>query len=146
MGAFNMFCPECGSKNSENAKFCKECGEDFTPINFSKTVTGICPYCAEKINPNAVKCKYCGEWLNEKAKRENKEEDHTLAIVLGYIFTVLGGVIGLIIGIYLIAQKDKRARNHGDLMIIVNVVWIFILIILISSWMSSVNSYNYYYG
>lgn len=52
-------CPNCHSINETDAKFCAECGYDFTG-------GGRCPKCGAKIiSPNADICEVCGEWLLE---------------------------------------------------------------------------------
>lgn len=141
-----FFCSECGVKREEDAKFCQNCGASFEKLgglNKSNKIISKCPYCAEEINPSAVKCKHCGEWLNKKAESEVKKEDHSAAIALGYIFSILGGVIGLVFALYLVTRQDKRARDHGGIMLIIFLVWILILILLISSFISS--TYDPYY-
>lgn len=141
-----LFCSECGVKRDNNAKFCQNCGasfEKFGGLDKSNKIISKCPYCAEEINPGAVKCKHCGEWLNKKAESEVKKEDHSAAIALGYIFSILGGVIGLVFALYLVTRQDKRARDHGGIMLIIFLVWILILILLISSFISS--TYDPYY-
>lgn len=50
-------CPNCGATNELNAKFCAECGYDFSEVK-------RCPNCGAKIiSPNADICEVCGEWL-----------------------------------------------------------------------------------
>ncbi|MEO0166848.1 MAG: zinc ribbon domain-containing protein [candidate division WOR-3 bacterium] len=52
-------CPNCHSINDTEAKFCAECGYDFTGGR-------KCPKCGAKIvAPNADICEVCGEWLLE---------------------------------------------------------------------------------
>lgn len=129
-----MYCSECGTKNRVNAKFCKNCGKPIIlPFRNSKNAdTEIrCPYCAEEINPFAKKCKHCGEWLDANAQPQRSNEDYSVIILIGVIFTILGGIIGLIISIYLISRNDKKAQNAGKILLIVNIIWILILLILL---------------
>jgi hypothetical protein len=119
-----MFCPECGTENSNNSTFCKKCGEDLSNLQSKRVDTKIkCPYCAEEINSNAIKCKHCGEWIN-KPEQRYKNEDHSGAIVLGYIFSILGGLLGLIFASYLSIQKSKKANRHGMMMFLIFIYWI----------------------
>lgn len=114
------FCPSCGNENLADAAFCKVCGKEL------EDMAGKCPYCAEEINPNAIKCKHCGEWLNKKAKPQDQKEDHNGAVVLGYIFSFLGGLLGLFFAIYLSTLNDKKANRHGMIMSLIFVYWILL--------------------
>lgn len=134
-------CPECGFKNIVYAKFCKNCGQEFKQVKVKQN-EGICPYCAEEIKPKAVKCKHCGEWLDKKAQLPKDSDDYSGIILLGVIFTILGGIIGLIISFYLVTREDKKTHDTGLILLIINIIWIFVLLMLYSSWMSS---YYYYY-
>ena len=141
-----MFCPECGTENSNEATFCKNCGGKLdNPPQTSVGTSRRCPYCAEEINPDAIKCKHCGEWLDKKSQPKKDSNDYSAAILLGVIFTIFGGIIGFIIGLYLATRDDERTKNIGVVLIIVNIVWILLLILWYASWMNSMNSYYYYY-
>ena len=62
-----MYCSECGSENSDGAKFCQECGESLS-ANKSRDKeeldesnnTGQCQKCDSIISLNADKCPNCG--------------------------------------------------------------------------------------
>jgi predicted nucleic acid-binding Zn ribbon protein len=45
-------CPVCGTENSGDAKYCKECGKEFLPK---------CPYCGAEISPDSKFCDKCGK-------------------------------------------------------------------------------------
>ena len=49
-------CPQCGTANDQEARFCAECGFDFA----GKTV---CPKCGSRVHPGADICEACGAWL-----------------------------------------------------------------------------------
>jgi hypothetical protein len=51
-------CPECGTENELEAKFCEECGCDLLG-------TRRCPRCGATLLENADICEACGEWLLE---------------------------------------------------------------------------------
>jgi len=65
----NKKCPECGTENKENAKFCVGCGKSFeeTPIEIKpeeikdEPNTKICRSCNSKIPENSKFCGVCGE-------------------------------------------------------------------------------------
>lgn len=92
----------------------------------------FCPSCGEKLVDNAKFCKNCGTNLetNENVQQTYQvpmvENDHKLAVILGYICSVLFPLIGIIIGIYLATRSDsKSAPRHGKYIIIIGlVIWI----------------------
>jgi len=51
-------CPKCGTTVPKNAKFCFNCGFDFTSLDTIK-----CPYCGASIPKNAKFCPNCGKPL-----------------------------------------------------------------------------------
>lgn len=55
----DMFCPNCGSKVTEGAAFCSECG---TKIKVS--VPGVCKACGAKLPEGAEFCISCGKTVN----------------------------------------------------------------------------------
>ena len=80
----------------------------------------FCPFCGEELVDNAKFCKNCGKNVESYGK------SHTLATVLGFIFSILIPLIGIIIGIYLYTRKDSpKAKRYGLLVIVLGVVvWI----------------------
>jgi len=51
-------CPKCHTINALEARFCEECGYDFSGERH-------CPKCGAKVSPNADICEVCGAWLLE---------------------------------------------------------------------------------
>ncbi|TYQ12782.1 UNVERIFIED_CONTAM: hypothetical protein Cloal_3817 [Acetivibrio alkalicellulosi] len=107
-----MKCPKCKLENTDDAMRC-DCGYDFT--------TG-------KMEQSYLK-KYC-----------EFKKPSTLLVVLGWIFSILGGLIGIIIA-YSIAfgrsnsnyghyEYDEESRKMGKIMLIVGIC-IFVFSILI---------------
>jgi len=49
-------------------------------------------------------------------------------VVLGYVFAVLGGLVGMVIGIYLGSRKDPICKKHGQYILglssLMLVIWI----------------------
>jgi uncharacterized membrane protein YvbJ len=133
-----MYCPECGTESSDNTNFCQQCGENLkqssefvtkTPKTGSNKGKVKCPVCHAH-NPTGVsKCKYCGEWID----KSNAPYPHTLATVLGYIFAILGGWLGLVFGLYLLRQDNKKAKLHGKIILGILGLWVLILIALAMS-------------
>jgi ribosomal protein L40E len=52
-------CPNCGNKNSVNAKFCNGCGDSLNMNN-----NRFCAECGEKNSKDAKYCKECGNELD----------------------------------------------------------------------------------
>lgn len=46
-------CPQCGTENQDNAKFCNECGYRFPQQN-------VCPSCGLPVQPGIKFCSNCG--------------------------------------------------------------------------------------
>ena len=51
-------------------------------------------------------------------------------IVLGYFFSILGSIIGLIISVYLITRKDPVAKKHGYIQLAIIIFYIALFAVL----------------
>ena len=91
-----MYCPKCGKKNQENAVFCEECGTELTPNKSASNKSG--------------------------SNKPGPKNPSKVVVVLGYIFALLGGLIGLIIGVYLYTRDNTNAKFHGRNVIIIAAV------------------------
>lgn len=102
------YCPSCGEKLVDNAKFCKNCG-----INLENM--------QENINAHQE---------NTQQFMEASEKSHTAAIVIGYILAILIPLLGLVAAIYLLTRENSpSAKRHGKYVLIVTViVWILSII------------------
>ena len=96
----HIFCQSCGTKNPIQATFCQSCGTDLKNPNSSQ---------GGAVNPPA------------------EEKSHTLAIVLGYIFSVLGGWIGLIFSLYLQSRESPKAVMHGRIQLCILGFWLVVI-------------------
>lgn len=101
MDSQERFCPLCGYLNPDEADFCVKCG---TPLLFKNQFetknTSYGPIIISKsgsINPESTQTSGFTKWL----------------IIFGYLFSILGGLLGLIIALYLITRKDPNTRKHG---------------------------------
>ncbi len=72
-------CPECGTGNKEDAKFCVGCGESFPEkeLQIKSEDTGKtknCPQCKSEIPEKAKFCVVCGETQTEDMEEPVEEE------------------------------------------------------------------------
>ena len=70
-----MYCPNCGTKTIDTAKFCMNCGEPFSFMNqnpsgnnvnnsiVSENVDRFCTFCKRQMSKEALFCRYCGRDL-----------------------------------------------------------------------------------
>jgi uncharacterized membrane protein YvbJ len=99
-----IYCPFCGEKLVDEAKFCKNCGKN------------ISEYSAQ----------FQGSSNNYSYQPPVVENNHTAATVIGFICAILIPLLGFIFGIYLLTRKDSsKAKKYGTIMIIVSaLVWL----------------------
>ena len=106
-------CPRCGKINDGTTDFCIYCGtiyeeyiaeEDDSNIFFIPTRSG---------KKQEVKLNPMPEHLS------SEKGNYRLMIIIGYIFAILGSVIGFIFAIYLITRKDPNAKKHGLIQLVV---------------------------
>ena len=125
-------CPKCGKINDGSTYFCIYCGtifEEYTPDK-------------DSIPPILLSVEESNGSKNDDTNQENinytsfnqeipKKSNHRLAIVLGYFFSIMGGLIGLLIAIYLISRKDSTAKKHGKIQIGILVFWLVVMGLMI---------------
>ena len=147
-------CPQCGSTSDDQYGFCIKCGWEFAKIDATKN---LCPLCGHE-NPNEADfCVKCGAPLvfknhpNEEQRNItpiviNKEVAGTpiqknsggwikWIIILGYIFSILGGLLGLIIAIYLVTRKEATVRKHGIIQLAIFAFYIVLIAALYATGM-----------
>lgn len=145
-------CPQCGSTNDDRYGFCVKCGFEYPKIEEIKDTCPLCGY----VNPEEAEfCVKCGAPLIFKNKFENnvitmepvmvekevaptseppiEKKTSTWIIVLGYIFTILGGILGVIIAIYLSTRKDPVAKKHGHIQLAIYAFYIILIAILFAT-------------
>lgn len=105
-----MFCPNCGSEINEDDQFCQKCGT--------------------KLGTGGVNVPLSSERVADST--EGKKPSIVL-IVVGYIFALLGGLIGILIGAYLLSRNNSSAKFHGRNILIIAVV-IMILGLVLDLW------------
>ena len=106
----SKFCPSCGEELKDDAKFCKNCGASI-PTNEQTQTTGN---------------------MQQNYPIETSGNDHTIAVILGYLFAILIPIIGIIIGIYLSTRNDSaNAKKHGKCIIILAAIIWFISFMMV---------------
>lgn len=105
----SKFCPSCGEELIDNAKFCKNCGMNLE---------------TKEENP------YPKEEINQQFSVPTVENDHKIAVILGYALAILIPFFGIIVGIYLITRKDsENAKKHAKYVLVLSVViWLLSII------------------
>lgn len=96
-----MFCPNCGSEVKGDAQFCEKCGTKLTDNKLTKSQTQ--------------------EFTTSERVPDSGEgkKPSVVLLVLGYLFALLGGLIGIIIGGYLYSRNNSSAKFHGRNILII---------------------------
>lgn len=154
----SKFCTQCGNELNDDSKFCSKCGfstdptnnqnnyqnnqnqsnQQFTSNQENPQAMGPCSKCGQLVPFNSPTCNFCGQ-----TNPTTPKEDHTVAIVLGYIFSIFGGWIGFIIALYLLTRDDPSAKKHGVIQLVISIVIGLIVLFMIVSWITFLNSYGY---
>lgn len=101
-------CQKCGFSNADNAKFCKNCGQEFT-----ETVNNMnCKKCGQPIIPGTKFCKHCGakiEYVKEPVPEIKRvEQKGSSSKKNSGIFAVIAiGIVVLIAVIVVMGQKSS---------------------------------------
>ena len=126
-------CPKCGKINDGTTYFCIYCGTIFEDYNGDD----------DSIPPIFLSIEKSEDFKKEQEEKENpnfegfnpnnisQKSNHRIAIVLGYFFSIMGGLIGLLIAIYLITRKDPSAKKHGKIQIGILVFWLIVMALMI---------------
>lgn len=142
-------CPQCGTASDDMYGFCIKCGYEFPKIKPNHNACPLCQY------PNPDEADYCVKCGTPLIFKSQFEGDHTALnpivikkevssnadeyrgnktskwlILFGYVFSILGGLLGLIIAIYLSTRKDPVARKHGHVQLAIFVFYIALILIL----------------
>ena len=143
-------CPQCGSTSDDQYGFCIKCGYEFPKI---ENMPNACPLCGYSNPDEADYCVKCGTPLLFKnqfdknnanlnpiiIKREEINNPKPTSstsqwlILAGYIFSILGGLLGLIIAIYLSIKKDPVARKHGHIQLAIFGFYILLIAIFFAT-------------
>jgi len=123
-----IFCTNCGEP-SINGKFCGNCGESLVlsekiPINESVTTK------TEKAEGEGLKESVTFNIANNiTPEKKELRSGSTGWIIFGFIFAVLGGVIGIAMGAHYAwwgKNYDENTRKNGKIMMGIGVVFFLI--------------------
>lgn len=140
-------CPQCGSTSDDAYGFCIKCGHEFPKIEIEKNA---CPLCGFQNPDEADFCVKCGTPLALKNQIENNSVIRPVVInkipnnsenvgmtgmekiliFLGYVFSILGGILGIVIAIYLSTRKNPSVKKHGHIQIAIFIFYIALIAIL----------------
>lgn len=144
-------CPQCGTAGEDTYGFCIKCGYEFPKIPEGENA---CPLCGFPNPDEADYCVKCGTPLLFKSQFEdthnsirpiviqketvspqnyNIHRTSRLLIFLGYLLSILGSILGLIIAIYLITRKDPNAKKHGYIQVAIIVFYFALILILLAT-------------
>lgn len=142
-------CPKCHSTGDDQYGFCIKCGYEYPKI---EATPNTCPLCAYENPEEADYCVKCGSPLIFKNQGNNPENPinpivirrisndspdmevgttSKILILFGYIFSILGGLLGLIIAIYLVTRRDPVAKKHGRIQLAIFVFYLVLILIFI---------------
>ena len=105
-------CPKCGKMNDGTTDFCIYCGTIYDEYNPEDDDFNI--FSIGKISNNKG-----GNFKSISDSFSKENQNYRLMIIIGYIFAILGSVLGFIFAIYLITRKDSNAKKHGIIQLIV---------------------------
>ena len=119
-------CPKCGKINDGSLDFCIYCGTFFEDASIDEqddNVFYVTPSTndGERGKKQAIRLKPMPEHLAQRTP-SYKKPNHRLAIILGYIFAILGGLIGFVFAIYLITRNDPVAKRHGLIQLMILII------------------------
>ncbi len=138
-------CQQCKAVTDDKYGFCLKCGFEFPKIDENHVV---CIKCGFENPKDAEFCVKCGipliinqEFQNKNQppfitykkvsapEKENLNYKRTsrMIIAFGYIFSILGGLIGFIIALYLVTRKDPVARKHGKIQLGILIFYLIII-------------------
>ncbi len=142
-------CPKCHSTGDDQYGFCIKCGYEYPKM---EVTANTCPLCGYENPEEADYCVKCGSPLIFKNQSDNPDKPNNpivirrisdgpqstdigstskILIILGYIFSILGGLLGLIIAIYLITRKDPVAKKHGRIQLAIFIFYLVLILVLI---------------
>lgn len=123
-------CPRCKKINEGDLDFCIYCGTYFEDES-AKEDNNVFFILNKNNGENSEKRVVKLNEMPDDVHIPKRKQPHRLAILLGYLFAILGGLLGFVFAIYLITRKDKRARRHGLVQLVILIVEYLVIAIFI---------------
>ncbi len=109
-------CPKCGKMNDGSTDFCIYCGTIYEEYNAEEDDSNIFFIPTRSGKKQELK-------LNDMPDYDGEKKDsYRIMILIGYIFAILGSVLGFIFAFYLITRKDSNAKKHGMIQLILLII------------------------
>ena len=106
-------CPKCGKINDGSTDFCIYCGTIYEEYNAEDDDSNFFFIPTKSGKKQGINLNSMPDGLSQG------KETYTWMIIIGYIFAILGSVLGFIFAIYLLTRKDSNAKKHGLIQLIV---------------------------
>lgn len=108
-------CQKCGFNNEENAKFCRNCGQEIVDSSRNQS----CKKCGKPIIPGTRFCKYCGSMVEvgkESVPEVEKVEQKKVSSKSNFgILAIVAIVIVVLIAVCVaISQKPSGDDYNSD--------------------------------
>lgn len=137
-------CPLCGFENPEEADYCVKCGSpllfknqyvandgEIKPIVINDTAGN-----EREIKPIVINKTVTGDERPSRGMR--------WLVIFGYIFSILGGLLGLIIALYLVTRKNNILRKHGIIQLAIFAFYIVLIAALYATGMIPPETFTNY--
>ena len=118
-------CPKCGKINDGTTDFCIYCGTIYEEYNEDEDDSNLFFIPTKSGKKQQIKLNPMPEQLGEK------KESYKFMIIIGYVFAILGSVLGFIFAFYLLTRKDSNAKKHGIIQLVLLIIEFGIIGILI---------------
>ena len=111
-------CQNCGFSNEDNAKFCRNCGQEIIDSSGNQS----CKKCGKPIIPGTKFCKYCGtlvesknEHVAEVKKNEKVEQKKTHSKSSSGVLAIAAiAIVFLVVVIVVISHKTSENDYNSD--------------------------------
>lgn len=118
-------CPKCGKMNDGTTDFCIYCGTIYDEYNAEDDDSNFFFIPTKSGKKQGINLK------NMPKEFSQGKESYRLMILIGYVFAILGSVLGFIFAFYLLTRNDSNAKKHGMIQLAVLVIEFLAIGILI---------------